>query len=165
MTHGTLLKDSATITSLKKDLKKLIQIFIIIDLIVCSQWTDSSGIDRMCETIANVCDSAVTAPPLPEGDTRNGQQHEDPSTLSMLNQQKQSEEGCPDVSITCEKSLVSSTTSVCVPSAYIKITQPSASSRPQHPKHVKILVKDINLLMNMQYFYRMNLSVTSIIKI
>ena len=109
-----------------------------------------------CKTTANVCDSEVTAPPLPEGDTRNGQQPEDPSTFSMLNQRKQSEEGCPDVSIIQEKSLASSTTS----SAHIEITQSTASLRLQRLKHVSILVKYINLLMTMQYFYRMNLAVT-----
>ena len=151
-----------TITSLKKDLKKYIQISIIIDLIVCMQQSESNDNDSICGTISNACDSEVTTPPLPESDTRNGQQPEDPNTLSMLNQQSEDDiPGCPDVSITCEKSFASSTTSF----AHIEITQPSASSRPQHPKHVKILVKDINLLMNMQYFYRMNLSVTSIIKI
>ena len=140
-----------TITSLKKDLKKYIQISIIIDLIVCMQQSESNDNDSICGTISNACDSEVTTPPLPESDTRNGQQPEDPNT--------QSGDAIPvftDVSITCEKSLVSSTTSVCVTYAYIKIIQLSASLRLQHPKHVKILVEDIKLLMNMQYFYRMN---------
>ena len=113
---------------------------------VCTQQLESSGSDRMCGTISNACDSEVTVPPLPEGDTRNGQQPEDPNTVSMLNQQKQSGV-CPDVSIIQEKPLASSNTSLCVTSAKIKIEQP-----PQHPKRVNILVKYINFLMTMQYF-------------